>query len=277
MRYIVLTLMLMNASYFCYHYWRALEAPPVIAALGKVAPGLSGVEQIRLLREVQDDAGRNRQLSRVINNPLQQSAAANNAGVSQGADGADGPDGVDLAASAELAGIAGIGPPASEEVFCQVFGPLHDLFAGQALVEKLKLYDMQATLQALDKVAGGSDYRVVIPPAKSSQDAFRKLRELKSSDIDSYVITQGPDELGISLGLFSSQAAAESVSADFATDGYVTQVREIPRLLREFWVYGVANMQHLDVDAVIWQAILIEYPEIEQKKRLCIENKPSDV
>jgi hypothetical protein len=274
MRYIVLTLMLMNASYFGYHHWRALEAPSVIAALGKVAPGLSGVEQIRLLREVQDDAGRNRLLSRVINNPLQQSAAADNAGVSQGADG---PDGVDLAASAELAGMAGIGPPASEEVFCQVFGPLHDLFAGQALVENLKLYDMQTPLQAVEKVAGGSDYRVVIPPAKSSQDAFRKLRELKSSDIDSYVITQGPDELGISLGLFSSQAAAESVSADFATDGYVTHVREIPRLLREFWVYGVANMQHLDVDAVIWQAILIEYPEIEQNKRLCIENKPSDV
>ncbi|MFT6518998.1 MAG: hypothetical protein ACJATP_002668 [Candidatus Azotimanducaceae bacterium] len=277
MRYIVVALMLMNASYFGYHYWRALKAAPVIAALSKVVPGLPGVEQIRLLREVQGDAGRDRQLSRVINNPLQQSAAADNAGVS---DGADGSYDVDLAARADLAGIADmpdVGPPASDEAFCQVFGPLNDLFTGQALVEKLKLYDMQTTLQALDKVAGGSDYRVVIPPAKSPQDAFRKLRELKSSDIDSYVITQGPDELGISLGLFSSLAAAESASADLAGDGYVTQVREIPRLLREFWVYGVTNMQRLSVDAVIWQAILIEYPEIEQKMRLCIENNPSDV
>jgi hypothetical protein len=274
MRYIVVTLLLMNASYFGYHYWRALEAPPVIAALSKVAPGLPGVEQIRLLREVQSDAGRDRRLSRVINNPLQQFAAADNAGVS---DGFDGLDGVDLAASADMASIAGIGAPASDEAHCQVFGPLNDLFAGQALVEKLKLYDMQTTLKALDKVAGGSDYRVVIPPAKSPQDAFRKLRELKSSDIDSYVITQGPDELGISLGLFSSLAAAKSASADLAADGYVTQVREIPRLLREFWVYGVTNMQRLDVDAVIWQAILIEYPEIEQKRRPCIENNPSDV
>jgi hypothetical protein len=136
---------------------------------------------------------------------------------------------------------------------------------------------MKATLKALDKISGGSDYRVLIPPAKSSQDAFRKLRELKSSDIDSYVITQGPDELGISLGLFSSLAAAESASADLAVNGYVTQVRETPRLRREFWVYGVTNMQHLDVDAVVWQAILIEYPEIEQKRRLCIENNASDV
>ncbi|MFT6038956.1 MAG: hypothetical protein ACI9TP_001748, partial [Candidatus Azotimanducaceae bacterium] len=82
MRYIVVALMLMNASYFGYHYWRALKAAPVIAALSKVVPGLPGVEQIRLLREVQGDAGRDRQLSRVINNPLQQSAAADNAGVS---------------------------------------------------------------------------------------------------------------------------------------------------------------------------------------------------
>jgi hypothetical protein len=271
MRYIVVTLILMNVSYFGYHYWRALEAPPVIAALRKVAPGLPGVEQIRLLREVQGDASRDRQLSRVINNPLQQSAAAGNAGVSDGLDGGD------LAASADLAGSVDIGLPASEETHCQVFGPLNDLFAGQALVEKLKLYDMQTTLKALDKIAGGSDYRVVIPPAKSPQDAFRKLRELKSSNIDSYVITQGPDELGISLGLFSSLAAAKSASADLAADGYVTQVREIPRLLREFWVYGVTDMPRLDIDGVIWQAILIEYPEIEQKRRLCIENNPSDV
>jgi len=268
MRYIVVTLMLMNVSYFGYHYWRSLEAWPVIATLSNVAPGLPGVEQIRLLKEVQGDAGRDRQLSRVINNPLQQSATESNAGVSGGAD---------LAASADLAGKADIGPPASDEAFCQAFGPLNDLFAGQALVEKLKLYDMQTTLKALDKIAGGSDYRVLLPPAKSPQDAFRKLRELKSSDIDSYVITQGPDELGISLGLFSTLAAAESASADLAADGYATQVREIPRLLREFWVYGVTNMQYLDVDAVIWQAILIEYPEIEQKRRLCIENNPSDV
>jgi hypothetical protein len=268
MRYIVVTLMLMNASYFGYHYWRAIEAPPVVAVLSPVAPGLPGVEQIRLLREVQSDAGRDRQLSRVINNPLQQVAVADHAGVN---------DGVDLAVTADLAGIADIGPPASGEASCQVFGPLNDLFAGQALVEKLKLYDMQATLKALDKISGGSDYRVLIPPAKSSQDAFRKLRELKSSDIDSYVITQGPDELGISLGLFSSLAAAESASADLAVNGYVTQVRETPRLRREFWVYGVTNMQHLDVDAVVWQAILIEYPEIEQKRRLCIENNASDV
>lgn len=265
MRYIVVTLMLMNASYFGYHYWRALVSPPVIAALSKVVPGSPGVEQIRLLREVRGDAGRDRQLSRVINNPLHQSVPPDNARVG---------DGDDLAASGDLAGIR---PHESGEAFCQVFGPLNDLFAGQALVEKLKLYDLQATLKALDKLAGGSDYRVVIPPAKSSQDAFRKLRELKSSDIDSYVITQGPNELGISLGLFSSLAAAESASADLADDGYVTQVREIPRLLREFWVYGVKNMPHLDLEGVIWQAILIEYPEIEQKKRLCIENNPSDV
>jgi hypothetical protein len=268
MRYIVVTLMLMNASYFGYHYWRAIEPPPGVAVLSPVASGLPGVEQIRLLREVQSDAGRDRQLSRVIKNPLQQSAVVDHAGVD---------DGIDLAATAGLAGIVDIDPPVSDEDFCQVFGPLNDLFAGQALVEKLKLYDMQTTLKALDKIAGGSDYRVLIPPAKSPQDAYRKLRELKSSDIDSYVITQGPNELGISLGLFSSLAAAESASADLAADGYVTQVRVIPRLLREFWVYGVTNMQHLNVDAVIWQAILIEYPQIEQKRRLCIENNPSDV
>jgi hypothetical protein len=255
-RYIVATLILMNLGYFVYH-WPVRGVPfgfaePTTTASESVAVvvGTPGVKRIRLLREVRGDASRERQLNRVIKNPLQQGM-------------------IDVLADPR--------EQSSGEELCQAFGPLDDLFTGQALVEKLKLYDMQTILQAVDQATGDSDYRIVIPPAKSPQDAFRKLRELKSANIDSYVITQGPDALGISLGLFSSQSGAQNASADLAADGYVTQVREIPRLLREFWVYGMTNNERLTVDAVIWEAILIEYPEIEQKMRLCLENNSSEV
>jgi hypothetical protein len=247
----------MNIGYFAYH-WLVVEAmfgfveQAVVQDVKPVAVALSapGVQRIRLLREVQGDASRDRQLNRVIKNPVQQRT-------------------IDVP----------VGPAedSTKQVFCQAFGPLSDLFTGQALVEKLKLYDMQTILQAVDQATGDSDYRVVILPAKTPQDAFRKLRELKAASIDSYVITQGLDALGISLGLFSSKAAAAAASTSFTNNGYATQVREIPRLLREFWVYGVTNMERMQVDEAVWEAILIEYPEIEQKMRLCIENKPLDV
>jgi len=246
MRFIVVTLFLMNLGFFAYHWLMPEAAPATLAPAGR-APG---VAQIRLLKEVRSDASRDRQLSRVIKNPVKAQLPVD----------ADEPQ-----------------TESSGAILCQAFGPLHDLFAGQALVEKLKLYDMQTILQAVDQSSGENDYRVVIPPAKSPEDAFRKLRELKSADIDSYVITQGPEALGISLGLFSSRVAAQNASAKLAEEGYVTQIREIPRLLREFWVYGANNEERLEVDAVIWDAILIEYPEIQQKMRLCLKNNPSDV
>jgi hypothetical protein len=247
----------MNLGFFAYHWLLREVAPAVVGPRveqtverANIAMGSPRVARIQLLREVRGDASRDRQLNRVIKNPLQQPVI----------DALDDPS-----------------HQSTDGRLCQALGPLSDLFEGQALVEKLKLYDIQTILQAVDQATGDSDYRVVMSPAKTPQDAFRKLRELKSANIDSYVIAQGPDALGISLGLFSSQMAARTASADLETEGYMTQVREIPRLLREFWVYGVTNDERLGVNAVIWEAILIEYPEIEQKMRLCLENKPSDV
>jgi hypothetical protein len=261
MRFIVATLVMMNLGFAAYH-WLLREAPAAVAkqrveqvlAPVNASMGSSSVARILLLNEVQSDASRDKQLTRVVKNPVQQPVI--NA----------------LVGSADASADA-----AAEEQLCQVFGPLADLFTGQALVEKLKLYDMRATLQAIDQATGDSDYRVVIPPAKTPQDAFRKLRELKASSIDSYVITQGPEALGISLGLFSSQMAARTASTDFDAEGYETQVIEIPRLLREFWAYGETSKERLDVDEGIWEAILIEYPEIGKKMRVCLENNPSEV
>jgi hypothetical protein len=257
MRFIVATLVMMNLGFAAYH-WLLREAPAAVAeqrveqglARGNASMGSSSVARIVLLNEVQGDASRDKQLSRVVKNPVQQPV---------------------------INALAGPSDESAEEQLCQVFGPLEDLFTGQALVEKLKLYDMRATLQAIDHVTGDSDYRVVIPPAKTPQDAFRKLRELKALSIDSYVITQGPEALGISLGLFSSQMAARTARTEFDAEGYETQVIEIPRLLREFWAYGATSKERLDVDEVIWEAILIEYPEIGKKMRVCLENNPSDV
>ncbi len=120
---------------------------------------------------------------------------------------------------------------------CPAIGPFETLFKGQAAAEQLTALDIAADLRAIDQPVGESDYRVMIPPSPSLQDAFRKLRELKSREIESYVITQGADSLGISLGVFSTEGAARNAQAQHERQGYATRIVEIPRLVREYWIY----------------------------------------
>lgn len=151
---------------------------------------------------------------------------------------------------------------------CLAIGPFDDIFSGQAVVKQLQSLDIAAELRAIDHATGQSDYRVLIPPAASLQDAFRKLRELKSRKIDSYVITQGEYALGISLGVFASQDAADKMRAAREQEGYEAKVAEIPRLTREFWIFST-NGKDLALDPPLWQSIASEHAGLGQNRLPC--------
>jgi len=250
MRYIFFTLLLVNLAYFAYQQSRPRSVPEAHSTPVQA----TGVVTIVLAREVVKRSERTRQLSQVVNNPIY--GAPN--GVPNGVPN-DNPNDTPYGVTADTSQ-------------CPALGPLADLFAGQNLVEKLEAMEFDVVLRAVDKPSGDSDYRVLIPPVKTLQDAFRKLRELKFASIDSYVITQGPDALGISLGLFSSREAAEVARSGFVGDGYETTIREIARLDREYWVFAPEARTQLVIGLGIWDSIVAEFPEIQQKMRICTEN-----
>ena len=153
---------------------------------------------------------------------------------------------------------------------CQTIGPFKGLFEGQAALEKLVALEFDVELKAVDRATAESDYRVMIPPATSLQAAFRKLRELKSQEIDSYVITQGSDSLGISLGVFSTEAAAVSLQKTLQASGYEAKITAIPILDRQFWLYGVGG-RNFEINDALMVELVEEYPGIEQKEGQCVE------
>lgn len=156
----------------------------------------------------------------------------------------------------------------TENNACLAIGPFADVFSGQAVVSQLKSLDIDAAVRAVDKPTGQSDFRVLIPPASSLQDAFRKLRELKSRNIDSYVITQGKNALGVSLGVFATRDGAEKMKARRESEGYSVDIVPIARLDREFWVFS-ANGGDLALDPELWQSLLSEHEGISQKPMTC--------
>lgn len=158
---------------------------------------------------------------------------------------------------------------ATVEIFsgCQSVGPFSDLLSATDVSERLNGLDLPFSVTAIDRPSGDSDYRVVLPAFPSLQEAFRRLRELKSRDIDSYVITEGPDAQGISLGVFSTQTAALNQQVNLVSEGYETEIREIPRVTREYWIQGEAGAQ---LPGYQQTALMVEFPRLKVEESDCL-------
>ncbi len=221
MKYIALTLLLVNAAAFVWAgFFREPEAPVPAAT----RTWDDGTDTLELVSEV--DASRQQALNRVINNPIR--------------------------ASVEEATVPRL---------CTALGPFATVFDAEAALQQAAALDIAAVMRAVDEVTGETDFRVLIPPASSIEEAFRKLRELKSLGIDSYIITQGGQALGISLGVFSTREAAVSLQAERARQGYEAVVDELPQVERQFWVFdqqGEALGARLDA----WESLASPDPEL---------------
>lgn len=228
MRYIFFTLLLANVGYFVYASYGSMRDEPDVRVTTTVPRYPASVETIYLLNE--NDGAREEQLSIAVNDPVR-------------SDQADAGD-------------------------CLALGPFSNLFDGQAVVERLESLDISAELRAVDQSTGENDYRVMIPPMPSLQDAFRKLRELKSRDVDSYVITQGKDALGISLGVFSTLEAAQAARQQRSREGYEADIVEIQRLAREFWIFP-GSSRNLELAPSVRESLTAEHPGLVQRLMPC--------
>jgi hypothetical protein len=156
-----------------------------------------------------------------------------------------------------------------KETNCKAIGPFSSLTIGQAVLERLISMDLAVQLKALDSVLDEYYYRVLIPPVESLEVAFRNLRELQSLGIDSYVITQGEDSLGISMGVYSNAFTAEEVRRKLARDGYPTSVRQVSRIAREYWIFSMDDGD-LDVEEEIMKSIKSKYPNASYGLQICV-------
>jgi len=234
MRYIFFTLLLVNLAYFGYADFLARATAPEPRVRNSSSPG---TDTIYLLSENgKDKDERDAQLDKVIDNPVRK-------GVSQTGT-------------------------------CTAVGPFDDVFSGQALVSQLQALDIKTELRAIDQATGENDFRVLIPPAASLQEAFRKLRELKSRNIDSYVITQGDYALGISLGVFGNEQAADKMQQARDREGYDVKVVEIPRLSREFWVFA-SDGKDLALDPELWASLVSQHPGLGRSAMPCARTESS--
>ncbi|MDZ7684094.1 MAG: hypothetical protein U5O39_02895 [Gammaproteobacteria bacterium] len=90
--------------------------------------------------------------------------------------------------------------------------------------------------------------------------------------VDSYIMTQGEDALGISLGLFSTREAAESLRGQRERQGYVAEIDELPQVERQFWVFDIGGVV-TDDRLKIWENLVLDTAGVKLQMRSCPESR----
>jgi len=122
----------------------------------------------------------------------------------------------------------------SSEPACVRVGPYFSVSTARKVATSVGLVDYR--IESEDFTDEKVDYRVYLPPAKSIEEAYRTRKLLRSSNIDSFVMTDGPLARGVSLGVFSSRASAESFKSQSSIVVYKPVVAPISRVQRSHWL-----------------------------------------
>lgn len=152
---------------------------------------------------------------------------------------------------------------------CTLLGPFEEEYLGEDIVQRLQALQVNAALREVE-MSGQMRYWVFLAPMDSRREALRKLRELQSAGIDSYVIPKGTLADGISFGIFSEPERAESLAEELRRKGIDVRTREEPQTYLERWVVLPPDgAEPLAED--FWTQLQREYPELDRRQNLCSE------
>jgi hypothetical protein len=183
-----------------------------------------------------------------------QAGMADDAGVSQSAEDAS-------IASGELAVAS------QQQQMCLLVGPFKEEVSGRQMIGRLAALDILARLQTIE-IPGKPDYWVHLPPQLSRRAAIKLLRELQAKSVDSYLITEGELENGISLGFFTDQSRADKVYSQRIKEGYQAEIKTVPRIYTEIWVL-LAPAEADKFSEPLWEKISEGDRQLERRKNYC--------
>ena len=150
---------------------------------------------------------------------------------------------------------------------CWMIGPFKEEITGKQVIGRLAAMDISLSLTSLE-VAGAPDYWVHLEPQVSRKAAIKLLRELQTKNIDSFLITKGELENGISLGFFTRSSLAQQVYEERLKQGYTAKIKEVPRTLTQIWaVFNTGEYGKFSDE--LWEKIKGVNKGLERRKNYC--------
>jgi hypothetical protein len=249
MRWLFLLLLVLNVGYVAWELER--ERPRY--AVKKALP--AGVERIVLLRELEPGTAEKQDIAQPATAP-----ATEQAGIEQSMEGsaqlqqaqaaqpAAKPKQVAVVAdvSAELEKRAENQAPASRPEdtaearpatdLCYTLGPFSEMQTLRLVTREIKDYVVEASFRSREEQEQ-TMFRVFLKPVGSKQEAKALIKELVSKDIrDYFIITDGPNKNGISLGYFSSKGRAYGHADRVRKLGFDVIVEPVFRNYTIYWL-----------------------------------------
>ncbi len=163
---------------------------------------------------------------------------------------------------------------AIEPALCWMIGPFKDDVSLKLVVGRLDSLDINLRMHEI-VIPGEPDYRVHIAPQPSRKLALKLLRELQAKKIDSFLITEGELENGLSLGFFTQQPRAEAVLKQRLEQGYPAIVKVVPREHRQKWAIFEAG-EYDKFSDTLWEKVREGNPGLERRKNFCEKIAPAN-
>ena len=155
-----------------------------------------------------------------------------------------------------------------KDPMCTMVGPYEQLLRAENLVERLKALGMDSVITPVERVEGGA-FWVYLQPELSQQDALMRLYELQKKNIESYIITKGELEHGVSFGQYADKVEAELRVDEIKKQGYEPQIKEIKKTINETWV-TLSPLVAEKISDATWLDILSAENGLERRQNFCI-------
>lgn len=251
MRWLFLLLLALNIGYVAWELRSERPQQVATAALPR------GVERIVLLREL--DAGN--AAAEETAQPASTISAQETAAESAGADSmqmqqaeatqtqastvavlADVSAGVEAEAVAENRYPAGTNGPADTSKgapvvdLCYTLGPFSEMKTLRLVTREIKDYVVEASFRSAEEQEQAM-FRVFLRPVDSKQEANALIKQLVSKNIrDYFIINDGPNKNGISLGYFSDKGRAYSYADRVRKLGFDVVAEPVFRTYTIYWL-----------------------------------------
>jgi len=161
--------------------------------------------------------------------------------------------------------------PLESEVIarCMVLSSFNFRDDAEALADRIRGFGVTVEL-VVEKIESQGPVMVYIKPFISAQEAQRELRVLRSSQIDSFIISDGELINGISLGVFRTVQNALAQEVKIEALGYDVETRHISVQTDQFSL--IAGGEVLDaLEDDYWLKIANENKDISIEQKACNE------
>jgi cell division septation protein DedD len=253
MRWFFLLLLVFNIGYVAWELKRERPQHAYQAALPK------GVQRIVLLRELKPGTAAKQDFTQLSNEAIAQEPA-----IKPSEDDSTPPQQAESSktlaeevevsalgniaaveehkAEAENQGAAPAEEPANRPVakpagdLCYTLGPFSEMKTLRIVTREIKDYVVEASFRSKEEQEQ-TMFRVLVRPVGSKQEARDLIKELVSKNIkDNFILTDGPNKNGISLGYFSNKGRAYRHAGRVRKLGFDAIAEPVFRTYTIYWL-----------------------------------------